>query len=532
MGAMVTRTTPLARVALLGLLGLLGMSRETPQRGGVLNIALSSPIQSLTAATTHHPDLIAAGPMYDALLTYDRDLEPKPWLAKSWTVSEDGRTYTFELERHVTWHDGKPFTSADVKFTIEEILRKYHPSGAVLWANVGSIETPDPHTVVFKLAQPSAVFIKILGPYHVKIMPQHIYEGKGFLRHPANRRPVGTGPFKFREHRRGSYLIVERNPNYWKKGLPYLDRIVSKVFPNAAARIAALENGEVDLIPIYMPVHEIPRVEKNPKFAVTAGGYEGGAGVCMLKLNLRRKPLSDLKVRQALSYALDKDVIHKLAGYGYRRRTDGFIPRGIRDWYNEDQTTYEHDIEKANQLLDEAGFPKGAGGIRFELQTELAAGHLTHIRNCEVAKEQLKKVGIDMVLNMRDVGSHLDIVYNKWDFDLAIAGHGIQFDPALGGARYLTTEQAGKVPFTNGGGYSNPRVDELFAKVRIETDPETRREMFYEIQEILARDIPVIWLYDFPNPTAYNRDLVGIPMGPSSWGENYATVGWKQGARE
>jgi len=518
-------------IVMAGMISLSSFSiaAEKPKYGGTLSVGLNDNIQTFSPATSHTGSNIASGPVFDSLLQYDFAFNPKPLLAKSWTISDDGLIYTFKLEEKVKWHDGEPFTSADVKFTIEKVLRPYHPGGALAYGQIEKIETPDKHTIVFTLKKSFAPFMKMLGPVHCKVLPKHIYEGTDIMKNPANMKPIGTGPFKFVEYKHGSYAIFECNKNYWKPGLPYLDKVIMRPILDESAMLAALENGDIGVLPTYTPILEIPRLQKDPRFVVTNKGHEGGSNIYMLKLNLREKPLSDLKVRQAISHALDKEKIHKLVVYGFTQRTDGPFPRSIPGWYNENQKTYPYDVDKANKLLDEAGYPRGKNGIRFKLGSDIVSGHRGLTKLSEVFREQLKAVGIDVVLQAHDMPSFVDKVYIKWDSDSSHMAHGMQFDPCVGWARYLITSQIKRQPFVNCGGYSNPKVDELFQKATVETDENKRVQYYHEIQAIIAEDIPILWFFNLPSPTTYNADFVGFPMGPAMFAENYATIWWKKG---
>ena len=213
--------------------------QERPRYGGTFIVGSGGDPVTLNLATDFSTiDTLAASSIYNMLVKSDADLNPQPDLAESWKVSNDGLTYTFQLVKNATWHDGKPFTSADVKFTFAEVLKKYHPRGSVVLNSVESIETPDPHTVVFKLKQPFDPLMKFIGN-EAFIIPKHLYENTDILKNPYNLKPIGTGPFVFKEWKKGSHIALERNPSYFKKGKPYLDKIIIKVVPDASSRMIA-----------------------------------------------------------------------------------------------------------------------------------------------------------------------------------------------------------------------------------------------------------------------------------------------------
>jgi peptide/nickel transport system substrate-binding protein len=182
--------------------------------------------------------------IFDGLLEYDFSLKPIPGLAESWKVSPDGKTITFTLQKGVKFHDGKPFTSADVKFSVLEVLKKVHPRGPATFREVTEIDTPDAHTAVFRLGGPAPYLLMALSGYESPMLPKHLYEGQDIKASKYANAPVGTGPFKFVEWQRGQFIRLDRNPDYWKSGRPYLDRIVARFVADSATRTATIEKGE------------------------------------------------------------------------------------------------------------------------------------------------------------------------------------------------------------------------------------------------------------------------------------------------
>jgi len=212
-----------------------------PKRGGTLVIAAGvDPGQLNPAISTAGGTHFVADSMYNGLVFLDKDLTPKPDLADSWTVSSDSKTYTFKLHPGVKWHDGIAFTSADVKFTFEQVLLKYHSrTKSGLEVVLAGIDTPDDNTVVFRFKTPYGPLLQRLDVVEAPIVAKHIYEGQDPTKADANLKPVGTGPFKLAEYIKGDTIRMVRNPDYFKPGLPYLDGIVFKVIPQAATQILA-----------------------------------------------------------------------------------------------------------------------------------------------------------------------------------------------------------------------------------------------------------------------------------------------------
>jgi peptide/nickel transport system substrate-binding protein len=208
------------------------VAQEAPVKGGTLNmIAQPEPPVLMVGLNTQGPTLYVGGQIYQSLLTYGTDLKPLPSLAKSWAISDDGLTYTFTLQDNVKWHDGKPFSADDVVFTADKFLREAHPRWRLIATTyVESITAPAPNQVVFKLKTPFSAFISAFELSSFPIIPKHLYEGTDYRTNPANQTPIGTGPFKLKEWKRGSYIHLVRNEDYWKPGKPYLDELYSASF--------------------------------------------------------------------------------------------------------------------------------------------------------------------------------------------------------------------------------------------------------------------------------------------------------------
>lgn len=497
--------------------------------GGTLVLRLPTdpphlnPVNNLL--TTHH----VTGQIYSALLEYDFDTNPKPSLAKSWDVSDDLLTYTFHLVDNATWFDGVPFTSADVKFSFEEIIIPLHPEGAIFEV-VESIETPDDYTVVFKLKHPYVPILKFLGHRPSAILPKHIYEGTDILKNPHNfENPIGTGPFKLEEWVRGDHLILVRNENYWKQGLPYLDRIIYRIIPDITSALLALENGEIGYIfENEVPLIDIDRLRQISGITVLAKGGEMSPAVVTFGFNLRREITGNLKVRQAMAHAVNLTLINELATAG-----KAMIPNGpvhpVSPFYNPDVTKYEYDIDKANKLLDEAGYPKDASGTRFSLTFVTRANYPDWVKPGEILRDQLKRVGITIVMLPLDAAAYYPRVYEKWDFDIASVSWGAGPDVSKISIIY-DSAQIKHLIFTNFMGYNNSRVDQLFGQGVMEADPEGRKEIYDEIQDLIVKDLPALWLVATRRYPAFDSNYVGLPPGPYYGGRDaFDRVWWNLG---
>jgi len=278
--------------AALPLLAAAQTAAQTPKAGGTLvAIVQPEPVTLTGAVNTAQPTSLIATNVYDGLLSYDNDLKPHGQLAESWEVSKDGLAITFHLRRGVKWHDGKPFTSADVKWSVENVWKTIHPRNKAILVNLTQVDAPDANTAIFRFTKPSLALLSTLNSWGAPVLPKHLYEGTDVLNNPNNNKPIGTGPFVFKEWSRGNYITLERNPNYWDKSKgvskPYLDKIIFKVVPDAGARAATLENGDAQYA-VFSPVppKEAQRLADSGKVKVETNGYQWSSPVLYLDYNL------------------------------------------------------------------------------------------------------------------------------------------------------------------------------------------------------------------------------------------------------
>ena len=511
------------------------MRKLPPKYGGTLIIGILTDVTHLNPAisTSYFIDCVS-GQIYNSLMEYDyKTLEPVPELAKSWDISEDGLTYTFHLEEDVYWHDGVPFTSEDVKFTFEEITIPYHPRGAATFGGI-TFEAPDEHTFIMKLESPYAPLINFFTLWYVGIMPKHIYEGTDILDNPHNwEDPIGTGPFMLDEWVKGSHIKLVKNPNYWRKGEPYLDSVIFEIIPDTTSRLLAFENHEVDYVPIMLPNTELVRLNNTEGINVVENGAFGSMHT--IQNNLDNEYLSDIRVRKAIAYAIDKDQFNELVLDNLYKIATGPLPSS--SWaYNPNVEKYEQDLNMANMLLDEAGYPKGDDGMRFSLRMIVGTtGRDKGLPEMEIMRSQLNEVGIDLQLEVYDEATTTQMVSIERDFDMyLIAGLSTAPDPNMI-ASYLHSDRILKddpIPgLYNVMDYNNSRVDELFDTGKIETDVEKRKEIYGELQEIIVDELPCYYLIEDQYFHFYWEDFVGIPAGPYGGArERLDSVWWTGGS--
>lgn len=511
------RTTAIACLTALGLWA--SAQAQAPVRGGTLTIGAQAPRHLNPAIQAGQATGIPGTQLFAGLVELDDKFQPHPYLAKRWSMSPDGRTYTFELVEGATFHDGKPITSADVAFSLK-IVKENHPFGQAMFGAVEAVETPNPQTAVFKLSRPHPALLTAVSPLLLPIIPQHVYGTQAIQTHPANNAPVGSGPFKFIEHRQGERIVLERNDKYFRPGLPYLDRLVFQIIKDPTTATLALERGELDYLPFApVRVRDIARLESNPRVKATRRGYEALGPTNYLEFNHRVAPLDDKRVRQAISYAIDRDFIVKSLQAGLSRRLDGPFHHSSPFFDESALTKYPLDLDKANALLDAAGHKRGADGNRFSLTLDwLPDVHPdSQATVAQYLRPQLRKIGIDIQLRQSPDFPTWARRVSNWEHQLSLNAIWNYPDPVIGTHRaYLCSNQKKGVIWSNTEGYCNARVDELLQKASGETDQAKRKALYAEVQRILTDELPFAWTNEEPLHTLYSVRVGNVPS--SVWG--------------
>ena len=381
--------TPIAAVA-----------QDTPVRGGIVRTmeggyrTLNPAVQS-GAATAMPGSQIFAG-----LIQIGENFEPKPYLAESWVIATDQKSVTFKLVAGATFHDGKPITSVDVAYSLG-VVQKNHPFGPIMLGTMESVDTPDPLTVVIRLTRPTPHLMQALQPFLMPVLPKHIYDdGQEIKTHPRNmQNVVGSGPFKVVEHVQGQHLILERFDGFIRKERPYLDRLIFSTQKDVASRVISFEKGELDYVPYSsFTERDVIRLRKSDKLIVTEDGYEAVGHINYLEFNLRREPFKSVKVRQAIAHAIDKDFIVKSLFMDSPKAAHSIL-HVTNPFFTDNVPKFTGGVDKANALLDEAGYPPDANGVRFKMQLEVPNWLPTHLGViAEYLRPQFKKIGIEVTL--------------------------------------------------------------------------------------------------------------------------------------
>ncbi len=481
-----------------------------PKRGGILHAMLTpEPPILIPGVNNQNPTLIAAGKIFQGLLAFSPRLEPLPSLAKSWDVGDDKLTYTFHLQEGVKWHDGRPFTAEDVVFSIMKFAMEVSPRARAILARMKDGAAPDPLTVRFTLDKPFEPFLLMFDASTLPMMPKHLYEGTDYRTNPANQHPVGTGPFKFTEWRRGNYIRLDRFGEYWKPDQPYLDAIVYQIVPDSQSRALALQTGQATLSESNdIEPFDVPRFRAQPNLEVETSGWEYFAPLLHMEINCRVAPLNDPRVRRALAHAIDRTFIAQHLWFGVGKPATGPFTASTR-FYDASAQMPKYDPATAMAMLDAAGLKAGPGGTRFKMKHLVLPYGEVWTRLSEYLKQSLHKVGVELVLESTDAGSWASRMA-AWDYETSI-NFLYQFgDPTLGVERLYVSSNIKHVTFTNTGGFSDPKVDDLFAAGRDGATAEARAKAFSEVQRVLIDQMPNVWLLDMTFPTIHQKTLRNV----------------------
>ena len=513
----------LFRILLL-LFAMVTASCATPgTESATMILALEGEPATLTAhLSSDVPAVMIASNLFNGLIGYDFDFNPTPDLAESWEVSSDGLRYVFHLNPDARWHDGEPVTAEDVAFTFNDVVAKVHPRASRWWNNVVSAEAESEHRFAITLKEPFAPFLTLLGNRlgsGTLILPKHIYEGTDPRTNPANRKPIGSGPFKLADWQPGSYIALERNNDYFKPGLPHLDRLVFQIAPDASTRLLAFERGEIDFLHAYIvPYEAVGRLREDPRFRVMERGLEAAATNENLLFNLRHRKLQDERVRRALAFAIDRKAIIDGALFGLGRVAHSHINSGLGWVHAGGFDDYDpRDLSKAEALLDAAGFERGVNGVRFGLRLTHDAGKDTERRAAAIIRDNLREVGIEVTVEPFDRPTYVERTFRGWDFDMALQNFVTGPDPALSVSTRYHSKQIRKAPFINAMGYSNAEVDGLMDADISELDRGRRVATWERVQQILMKELPVLPLFEYPTLNLVSAGLEQVVTTPNGY---------------
>jgi peptide/nickel transport system substrate-binding protein len=492
-------------------------SAQAPKAGGTLIIGTSQVARHLNGAVQSGvATAMPSSQLFASPLRFDDKWNPQPYLAESWKLAEDGKSLTLNLRKNAVFHDGKPITSADVAFSIMAI-KANHPFQTML-GPVEKVDTPDPHTAIIRMSEPHPAILLAMSPALCPILPKHIYgDGKELKSHPRNSADVvGSGPFKFVEFRSGQRIVLERFDKFFLPGKPYLERVIFNIIPDSSSLVLGLQRGDLQMVPFLTVSTDLARLKDDKSIVLTSRGYEGAGPLNWLAFNLEKKPMSDLKVRQAIAHSIDKSFITKALMRGFATPADGPIvassPFAVTDL-----TRYPLDLKKAAALLDEAGYKANSDGERFKLTIDYLPGADDQQRNvAEYLRSQLKKVGITLeVRTSADFPSWAKRIASH-DFDLTMDIVFNWGDPVIGVHRTYLSTNIRPIIWTNTQSYKNTKVDELLNTAGGILDPVKRKAYYATFQKIITDELPIVYINVSPYHTAASKTIGNVPT--TIWG--------------
>ncbi len=465
-------------------------SSAAPAKPTAVKIALGSEpdnLDPMRSAATDTSSVMMN--VFDGLLGFDTKGEFIPSIAESYTVSPDELTYTFKIKQGIKFHDGKPCNAQDVKYTYETLagLAGGEALSSTLKQVLAKVEAPDDHTVVMTLKAKDAGF---LSKATISIVQ------KGYDKNASQ--PIGTGPYKFVEYIKGQKVVLEKNPAYSTMAdrKPTVDRVEFVITTDENAKLMALKAGDLDIAGVSAT--NVSALQKD--FTIVQGPQNM---VQLLALNHKVKPLDDLRVRQAIAYAINKDEIISAVAGGNGAKVESFLSPSMAVFYNGQVKAYATDIEKAKALLKEAGQEKG-----FTLNVKVPSNYQFHVDTAQVIKNQLAKIGITVNIQLIEWAQWLDGVYTKRDYEGTIIGHSGKLDPQDFLNRFSTPY--GKNYFN----FSFPAYDELIVKGSSTSKQEERIKYYKDAQQMLVDQAAAIYIQDPYLNFAVSKRVQGLKIHP------------------
>src|SRR5499426_2751550 len=451
-----------------------------------------------TEATGLDPQLVPAlsrsrrSPLtYNQLVRFDPDMTPVPELAESWQTNPDGLTWTFKLRQGVKWHDGQDFTSADVKFTFDRLLEKSQ-SGKSDFNAVDKIEPVGKYAVKFVTKEPFAALVAALGGFWGFIVSEAGVKKHGDL----NKAALGTGPFMLDDWKVEQQMVFKRNPNYWKKGLPHVDELIVRVIPDEANIVAALRTGQVH--------HAFIEDNKNYnllKDEKSLTGYRSSRlGYDYLNISANRGPLKDVRVRQAISWAVDRSQVMRVATAGFGRLTAP-CTAPMKQWQLPEEQWmkyYKPDVERAKKLMADAGVGSG-----FTVKCMVIPTFPTMVAGAPGTAVWIKR-------------------WQAHDFDMTMNTTPGYADPDVAFFRALHSTRG-----QNWNSWSVPAVDALLEEGRKTMDPKKRKEVYDRLQIAILENVPHLWLYSADLIDFTQASVKGLRQHPTAllYGLEGAAIG-------
>ncbi|MEZ5800699.1 MAG: ABC transporter substrate-binding protein [Nitratireductor sp.] len=464
-----------------------------------LGVVLEPPHLDPTAGAAAAIDEIVYANIFEGLTRIGSNGEILPALAESWDISEDGKTYTFKLHTGVKFHDGTDFDANDVKFSLDRARAEDSTNAQKgLFKAIENVEVVDPATVRITLSSPAGNFLFNMGWGDAVIVAPESADGN-------KENPVGTGPFKFSNWAKGSAIEIVRNDDYWGSKVA-LSKATFRIIPDASAAIAALQAGDVDGFPNFPAPEAVPAFQADPRFSVVIGSTEGET---ILALNNKRAPFDNLKVRAAISSAIDRQAIIDGAMFGLGTPIGTHFAPHHPAYVAETINTWPHDIEKAKAMLKEAGFENG-----FKAKLTLPPPTYAR-RGGEIIASQLREIGIEVEIIPVEWKQWLEGPF-KGDFDMTIVSHTEPMDIGI----YANPDYYF--------GYDSKEFQAVMEKLNLTTDESARYALMAEAQKIISRDAVNVYLFELAKTGIWDARIKGLWDNSPVQANDLTGVSWSE----
>jgi len=485
-------------LVVLALMTLVASSGAQTPRALVVQTATEPPGLDLTATPASATAAVVLYNVQECLVKVDAQGKIVPWLAERWHTS-DNRNYTFFLKKGVRFHNGRELKAADVKFVIERAMNPEtkHPYPQY-YAAIGDIIVKDDYTITFSLKAPTANFLLNLARQGSVIYPREAVD-------TLKSAPIGTGPFTVADWVRGDRVVLKRSADYHVKGLPKVDQVIFRFIADPNAALAALKAGDIDASVFGLGPEHVADLKKDGRFEIIVGETTNDV---IMAMNNSRKPFTDVRVRRAITHAINKPDVVKLAMFGLGRVIGSNVDP-LNPYFVDLATAMPYDPARAKKLLAEAGYPAG-----FEAVLKVAPQYYYTVRAGEVIVDQLAKVGVKVKIEQIEWGQWLSRVWKEADYDLTIIGHAEAWDIA----NYANPKYYYR--------YDSPKFQELFKKSEVTLDDKTRREQYAQLQKMLVEDAPVVFLFIHPRLVAAKKGLTGFWKDLPIPSADLSEVGW------
>jgi len=484
--------------AVLALGGIAGAAAAQAPARLIVQSTAEPPGLDMTATPATATSGIVFYNVQESLVKVDRHGKLVPSLAERWHTA-DNKNYTFFLKKGVRFHNGREMKAADVKFCFDRALNPEtkHPY-AKDYEAVGDIIVKDDYTVTFALKTINANFLQNIARAGAAIYPREAVD-------TLKSHPIGTGPFRFEEWVRGDRVVLVKNGEYHVKGLPKLDRVTFRFITDPNAVLAALKAGDIDVSLFGLGPEHVQDLLKDARFQVISGDTTNDV---ILSMNNSRKPYTDVRVRRAMTYGVNKSDVLKGAMFGMGKIL-GTNVDPLNPYYVDMSKAMPYDPAKAKQLLAEAGYPNG-----FDTVLKVTPQYEYTVRSGQVIADNLKKSGVNVKIEQIEWSQWLSRVFREADFDLSIIGHAEAWD--------IKNYANPKYYFR----YDSQKFQSLFAKSEITVDDKARREVYAEMQKVLVEEAPVVWLFMHPRLAATKKGVQGLWKDLPASANDLSEVSW------